>query len=148
MDLVPFDSSDLDVSALLAQSQQQLAQSLVTTQLIQQALQQRMVRLESRADIQSQEVASLKRDVHKLCSDSALVTVIQLETMLGVSWSETERNLTGRALAKFSRGKHVEPVKVPHPVIPGGVNAYEPSVVREYLECCTDYPIPSHLSLV
>ena len=76
-----------------------------------------------------------------------LITVNMLDTMGSFGWDEPRKNLVGRQLAQFSKEHHVKPTKVPHPVLPNGVNAYEPGIVKAWLEE-NNYEIPADLRYV
>lgn len=63
-----------------------------------------------------------------------LITINQLDTMIGEGWSEKVKNKKGRLLSAWCR-KHHHPLKqIPHPSIPRGVKGYEPAAVKAWLE--------------
>ena len=141
----PDDSGD--ISSDLAQQQQLMIQLLQLSQQSQQ-------KLVHRQEAQQQEIADIKTDLRKQQielrkqqNSHTLITVNMLDTMMDADWSEPEKNKVGVQLSKFSRLHHVQPTKVPHPVLPNGVNAYEPGIVKAWLEE-NGYDVPSELRYV
>lgn len=93
-------------------------------------------------------VSSLMNQVRELASNSDLITVVQLEVMLNVHWDESEKQRVGVSLSRYSRQKGKPPRKVPHPTLAGGVNGYEPSIVKAWLEDESDFRVPDVLRYV
>ena len=136
-----------DISSDLAQQQQLMIQLLQLSQQSQQ-------KLAHRQDAQQQEIADIQTDLRKQQielrkqqNSYTLITVNMLDTMMNSEWTEPEKNKIGVLLSKFSRLHHVQPTKVPHPVLPNGVNAYEPGIVKAWLEE-NSYPVPGDLRYV
>ena len=136
-----------EIASLLQSQQALMLQMLQGSQAIQHKIAERQQQQE--ADISElQRNQKLQFDALRTIQNShKLITVNMLETMLGSGWDEPHKNLVGRQLAKFSKEFHVTPVKVPHPVLPNGVNAYEPGIVKAWLEE-NNYEIPADLRYV
>ena len=140
-------SDNLDPSNEIAQQQHLMVQLLQLSQQSQQKLAQRQ-------EAQAQEIHELQEAVSKAHSElrkqansHRLITINQLDTMLDSGWDERDKNRAGTNLANFSRARGVKPTKIPHPVLPNGVNAYEPGIVKAWLEQ-QDIPIPADLRYV
>ena len=141
------DDESGDISPELARQQQLMIQLL-------QLSKQSQEKLARRQDSQQQEITDIKNDLRtqqielrKQQNSYTLITVNMLDTMMGKGWSEPEKNKIGVLLSKFSRLHHVQPTKVPHPVLPNGVNAYEPGIVKAWLEE-NGYNVPGDLRYV
>lgn len=136
-----------EIASLLQNQQALMLQMLQGGQAIQQKIAERQQQQE--ADISElQRNQKLQFDALRTIQNShRLITVNMLDTMLGAGWNEPHKNLVGRQIAKFSKEFHVVPVKVPHPVLPNGVNAYEPGIVRAWLEE-NNHEIPADLRYV
>lgn len=131
-----FDDSGAD--SYIVQAQNFLSQAVSQTLMAQGAIQKRLDNVE-------RNVANFERQIRQLASNSDLITVVQLEVMLQTSWSDSERNSIGTKLSRYSRKSGSAPRKIPHPTIPGGVNGYEPRLVKDWLEDETDYRVPDVL---
>lgn len=125
----------------LVQAQNLLAQAVSQTLMAQAAVQHRL-------DSVEQNVAALSRQLRELASNSDLITVVQLQTILQTGWDEAEKQAIGTQLGKFSRRMGVAPRKVPHPTLVGGVNGYEPSIIKAWLEEETEFKVPDVLRYV
>ena len=141
----PDDSGD--ISSDLAQQQQLMIQLLQLSQQSQQ-------KLALRQDAQQEKIERLEgalnrtqSELRKQQNSYTLITVNMLDTMMNAGWNEPEKNRIGVLLSKFSRLHHVQPTKVPHPVLPNGVNAYEPGIVKAWLQE-NDYLVPGDLRYV
>ena len=136
-----------DIASLLQNQQALMLQMLQGSQTIQQRMAERQE--EQQADISElQGNQKLLFDALRTVQNShKLITVNMLESMGSYGWDEPFKNLVGRQLTKFSKELHVAPVKVPHPVLPNGVNAYEPGIVKAWLEE-NNYEIPADLRYV
>ena len=141
------DDESGDISSDLARQQQLMIQLL-------QLSKQSQEKLARRQDSQQQEITDIKNDLRKQQlelrkqqNSYTLITVNMLDTMMGKGWTEPEKNKIGVLLSKFSRLHHVQPTKVPHPVLPNGVNAYEPGIVKAWLEE-NGYDVPGDLRYV
>ena len=136
-----------DIASLLQNQQALMLQMLQGSQTIQQRMAERQE--EQQADISElQGNQKLLFDALRTVQNShKLITVNMLESMGSYGWDEPFKNLVGRQLTKFSKEFHVAPVKVPHPVLPNGVNAYEPGIVKAWLEE-NNYEIPADLRYV
>lgn len=144
--LTTFDSSapsrnDMGAESHLVQAQNLLAQAISQNLLAQAVIQKRL-------DTVEENVAALAVRVHDLASNSSLITVVQLEVMLGVHWNEATKQEMGMRLARYSRHHNTPPRKVPHPTLAGGVNGYEPSIVKAWIEEETEYKVPDVLRYV
>lgn len=146
-EIVPFFPDDLDPSNEIKQQQHLMVQLLQLSQQSQQKLAQRQ-------DAQAQEIHDLQKavskahsELRKQASSHRLITINQLETMLSSGWDEKDKNKAGVDLANFSRNRGVKPTKIPHPVLPNGVNAYEPGIVKAWLEQ-QSFPLPADLRYV
>ena len=128
------DDGSSDLSSDLLQQQQLMTQLLQMGQRSQQKLAARQDAAEHKVYNLERAVSKALIDVKELQSASRLITINQLSTMLKNIWSEKEKNAIGVQLAKFSRAHHVVPGKVAHPTLPNGVNGYEPSIVKAWLE--------------
>ena len=111
-------------------------------------------KLARRQDAQGEAIEELKEvlantqeELRKQQNAYSLITINMLDTMLDAGWSEKEKNATGVVLSKFSKSCGVSPIKVPHPSLPNGVNGYQPSVVKKWLEE-TGSTVPSELRYV
>ena len=111
-------------------------------------------KLARRQDAQGEEIERIKGALAKTQAELlkqqnaySLITINMLDTMLDAGWSEKEKNATGVVLSKFSKSCGVSPIKVPHPSLPNGVNGYQPSVVKKWLEE-TGSTVPSELRYV
>ncbi len=146
--LTTYNGGDDDLAVSLAHQQQLMVQMLQSAAVIQGQLKRRLD--EQEQDIQDVRAttAELVGRTRRLEMASSLITVNMLDTMLGASWSEAEKNRVGTLLGKFSRSHHVVPTKIPHPTVPGGVNGYQPSIVKAWLEEETDYDLPLDLRYV
>ncbi len=125
----------------LVQAQNLLAQAVSQTLMAQAAVQHRL-------DSVEHNIAALSKQIRELASNSDLITVVQLQLMLQVDWDESEKQAIGTQLGRFSRKMGVLPRKVPHPVLAGGVNGYEPGVVKAWLEEETEFRVPDVLRYV
>ena len=136
-----------DIASLLQNQQALMLQMLQGSQTIQQRMAERQE--DQQADINElQGNQKLLFDALRTVQNShKLITVNMLESMGSYGWDEPRKNLVGRQLTKFSKDFHVAPVKVPHPVLPNGVNAYEPGIVKAWLEE-NNYEIPADLRYV
>ena len=130
------DESGAD--SYIVQAQNLLSQAVGQTLMAQAAIQKRM-------DVAERSIAELSRQVRQLASNGDLITVVQLETELQVHWSEAEKQNIGRQLSRYSRSAGSAPRSVPHPTIPGGVNGYEASIVKAWLEDETEFLVPTCL---
>jgi len=101
--------------------------------------------IQKRLENVERNVANFERQIRQLASNSDLITVVQLEVMLQVTWNDSERNNAGTQLSRYSRKNGSAPRKIPHPTIPGGVNGYEPWIVKDWLEDETEYRVPDVL---
>ncbi len=111
-------------------------------------------KLARRQDAQAETIEELKEvvahtqaELRKQQNAYSLITVNMLDTMLNAGWSEREKNAIGVKLGKFSRSCKVDPIKVPHPSLPNGVNGYIPTIVKTWLEE-NSYTVPSELRYV
>jgi hypothetical protein len=146
--IVPFQMDDSDPSAELVQQQQLMVQLLQLSGRTQ-------AKLKVRQDEQAQEIVALQRETAHLHArlrqqetNSRLITVNQLDIMLGAGWTEPEKIRIGTQLRNFSRNHHVQPVKIPHPTLPNGVNGYEPGIVKAWLEEQSEFNVPRELQYV
>lgn len=104
--------------------------------------------VQKRLDVVESNVSTLLDQVRDLTSNSSLITVVQLEVMLGLHWTEGEKQEKGMLLARYSRRHGIPPRKVPHPTLAGGVNGYEPGIVKAWIEEETEYKVPDVLRYV
>lgn len=104
--------------------------------------------VQKRLDVVESNVSTLLGQVRDLTSNSTLITVVQLEVMLGLHWTEGEKQEKGMLLARYSRRHGIPPRKVPHPTLAGGVNGYEPGIVKAWIEEETEYKVPDVLRYV
>ena len=128
------DDESGDISSDLARQQQLMIQLL-------QLSKQSQEKLARRQDAQQEKIERLENalnktqfELRKQQNSYTLITVNMLDTMMDAKWTEPEKNKIGVSLSKFSRFHHVQPTKVPHPVLPNGVNAYEPGIVKAWLD--------------
>ena len=146
--LVSYSREDGDLTVSLAHQQQLMTQLLQGTVVIQGQLSRRLYEQEQQLDeVRSMTAESLSR-LRKLEMASSLITINMLDTMLNAGWSEREKNKIGVQLASFSRKHHVEPTKVAHPSLPGGVNGYQPGIVKAWIEEGGDFDVPLELRYV
>lgn len=131
-----FDDSGAD--SYIVQAQNLLSQAVSQTLMAQAAIHKRM-------DNAERTIADMSRQIRQLASNNDLITVVQLEVMLQLHWSDSEKQDIGTKLARYSRKSGSAPRKVPHPTLAGGVNGYEPSIVKAWLEDETDYRVPDVL---
>ena len=141
------DDDSGDISSDLAQQQQLIIQLLQLSQKSQEKLARRQDAQQQRIEDIELELAKAQSELRKQQNSYSLITVNMLDTMLGTNWSEREKNKIGVLLSQFSRLHHVQPTKVPHPVLPNGVNAYEPGIVKAWLEE-NGYDVPGDLRYV
>ena len=125
----------------LVQAQNLLAQAVSQTLMAQAAVQHRL-------DSVEHNVAALSKQIRELASNSDLITVVQLQVMLQIDWDETEKQAVGTQLGRFTRKMGVPPRKVPHPTLAGGVNGYEPGIIKAWLEEETEFKVPDVLRYV
>lgn len=143
MSITPFSqgSGNLDapdeLDELILNQQRMLVKAQV---LLKQKMEARMAAAELNAK-------ALNARVQVLEGGYKLITVNQLDTMVGADWSEKEKNKIGVSLAQLVRSKGLKPTKVAHPTLPGGVNGYEPELVVEWLNR-EGYQIPEQLRYV
>ena len=142
----PDDGSN-DLSSDLVQQQQLLIQLMQMSQSNHQ-------KLARRQDAQAETIEELKEvladtqlELKKQQNVYSLITINMLDTMLQAGWSEKDKIAMGSKLGAFSRKCNVTPTKVPHPTLPNGVNGYQPSIVKAWLEE-NGYTIPSELRYV
>lgn len=129
---------DSGADSYIVQAQNLLSQAVGQTLMAQAAIQKRM-------DVAEKSIADLSRQLRQLASNSDLITVVQLEVMLQLHWSDVEKQDVGTKLARYSRRSGCSPRKVPHPTLAGGVNGYEPGIVKAWLEDETEYRVPDVL---
>lgn len=141
--ILPYQSAapeldDSGADSYIVQAQNLLSQAVGQTLMAQSAIQKRM-------DVAEKSIAELSRQLRQLAANSDLITVVQLEGMLQVPWSDAERQDVGTKLARYSRRSGSSPRKVPHPTLVGGVNGYEAKIVKAWLEDETEYRVPDFL---
>ena len=141
------DDESGDISSDLARQQQLMIQLLQLSQQSQNKLAQRQQQHQQKIEDLEEAVAQTRSELRKQQNSYSLITVNMLDTMMNAEWSEPEKNKVGVQLSKFSRLHHVQPTKVPHPSLPNGVNAYEPGIVKAWLEE-NGYPVPGDLRYV
>jgi uncharacterized coiled-coil protein SlyX len=142
----PDDDSN-DLSSDLVQQQQLLIQLMQMSQSSQQKLARRQDAQAETIEELKEAVAKTEAELRKQQNAYSLITVNMLDTMLSAGWSEKEKNAIGIKLGNFSRSCFVKPTKVPHPSLPNGVNGYQPSIVKTWLEE-NAYIVPSELRYV
>ena len=120
-------------------------QALLVKQQDLQALINR--RLDVELDLVKQNQRALHARIQQLEGGTKLITINQLDVMLGAEWSEREKMRYGTSLGKHSRQCNVVPQKVAHPTVPGGVNGYEPGIVVDWLEL-EGFPTPEALRYI
>jgi hypothetical protein len=154
---VPGEGSldETDTNSFIVHAQNLLGQALGQTLLAQAAMQKRLESVEhqvqsvaTQSESVDRRVSSLMNQVRELASNSDLITVVQLEVMLNVHWDESEKQRVGVSLSRYSRQKGKPPRKVPHPTLAGGVNGYEPSIVKAWIEDESDFRVPDVLRYV
>lgn len=124
-----------------------MIQLLQLSQQSQQKLAQRQDRHQQQIQDLEEELAKTQVELRRQQNAYSLITINLLDTMMNANWSEPEKNKIGVQLSKFSKLHHVQPTKVPHPTLPNGVNAYEPGIVKAWLEE-NGHPIPGDLRYV
>ena len=142
----PDDDSN-DLSSDLVQQQQLLIQLMQMSQSNQQKLTRRQDAQAETIEELKEVVANTQAELRKQQNAYSLITVNMLDTMLNSEWNEKEKNAIGIKLGNFSRICNVMPIKVPHPSLPNGVNGYQPSIVKIWLEE-NSYTVPSELRYV
>ena len=118
--------------------------------LLQQFMQvsfQRQNQLTQEVKQHEEDIALLFKKDRERDLEFNLITINQLDTMVGGNWSEKVKNRKGVELAAWCRKHHHPLKKVNHPSLPGGVNAYEPTAVKAWLEE-NGQPIPQELRYV
>lgn len=146
--VVPYSGETGDLAVSLAHQQQLMVQMLQGSVAIQNQLTRRLDEHEQHLESIRLATAQLASRTRRLEAASSLITTNMLDTMLNAGWSEPEKNKIGVKLGKFSRKHRVNPTKVPHPTVPGGVNGYLPSIVKAWIEEETDYELPLDLRYV
>ena len=124
-----------------------MIQLLQLSQQSQSKLAQRQDQQQEKIERIENALAKAQSELRKQQNSYSLITVNMLDTMMNAEWSEPEKNKVGVQLSKFSRLHHVQPTKVAHPSLPNGVNAYEPGIVKAWLEE-NGYPVPGDLRYV
>ena len=149
INLTPYqpDDDSNDLSSDLVQQQQLLIQLMQMSQSSQQKLARRQHAQAETIEELKEAVAKTEAELRKQQNAYSLITVNMLDTMLSAGWSEKEKNAIGIKLGNFSRNCNVTPTKVPHPSLPNGVNGYQPSIVKTWLEE-NAYIVPSELRYV
>lgn len=144
-----------DTNSFIVHAQSLLGQALGQTLMAQAAMQRRLDSVEhqvhsvaTQSEAVDRRVSTLMNQVRELASNSDLITVVQLEVMLSVHWDETEKQRIGVSLSRYSRQRGKPPRKVPHPTLAGGVNGYEPGIVKAWLEDESDFRVPDVLRYV
>jgi len=145
--LTKYEGSNDDPSYEIIQQQQLMAQMLQLNQKAQEKLIAKQRENTTRIEDLENYVHIMDRQIKLQQSNTRLITVNMLCTMLRADWSEQHKNKIGGHISKFSRSNKVTPQKVPHPTVPGGVNGYEPSIVKAWL-IENDYQVPPELSYV
>lgn len=146
--LTPYNGGDDDLAVSLAHQQQLMVQMLQSATFIQGQLKRRLDEHEQDLQDVRATTAELVVRTRRLEMASSLITINMLDTMLAANWTEADKNRIGKLVTAFSRKHHVVPTKVPHPTVPRGVNGYQPSIVKAWLEEETDYDVPLDLRYV
>lgn len=146
-DLAVYEGPDNDPSYEIIQQQQLMAQMLQLNKKAQEKLIVKQRENTKRIEDLEGYVQTITEQVRLQQSNTRLITVNMLCTMLQANWSELDKNKIGGRISKFSRSNKVTPQKVPHPTVPGGVNGYEPGILKAWL-IENDYQVPPELLYV